>query len=162
MRTRMPSRMPDPTRIAYVKGALKALTRGRPQSQPMQALRWDSIVVALKKLNSGSLTWDLRAKALLAVAYSTMARRGELVGLTVERIKIDEAGEGIALIYMGKVDREEPRFLSADIVTHLLAWLKHARITSGPVFLRIENTGLAIARCIRRRAPGSCSAQLHA
>ncbi len=34
--------LPDPpTRTAYVKGALKALTRGRPKSQPMQALRWE-------------------------------------------------------------------------------------------------------------------------
>lgn len=71
-----------------------------------------------------------------------MARRGELVALTVERIKIDEAGEGIALIYMSKVDREEPRFLSAEVIAHLKAWLDHSQIKSGPVFRRIENTGL--------------------
>jgi integrase len=133
--------LPDPTRTAYVKGALRALTRGRPKSQPMQALRWEPIGAALAQLNSGSLTWDLRAKALLAVAYSTMARRGELVALTVERIKIDESGEGTALIYMSKVNREEPRFLSAEVVGHLAAWLGHAQIKSGPVFRRIENTG---------------------
>jgi integrase len=80
-------------------------------------------------------------KALLAMAYSTMARRGELVALTVERITIDAAGEGIALIYMRKVDREEPRFLGAEVVGHLTAWLDHAKIKSGPVFWRIENTG---------------------
>jgi site-specific recombinase XerD len=142
------SELPDPTRTAYVKGALKALTRGRPISQPMQALRWEPIAAALAQLNSGSLTWDLRAKALLAVAYSTMARRGELVALTVERIKIDEAGEGIALIYMSKVDREEPRFLGADVVSHLKAWLEHAHIKSGPVFRRIENTGLVGERSL--------------
>jgi integrase len=133
--------LPDPTRTTYVKGGLKALTRGRPKSQPMQALRWESIAAALAQLDTGSLTWDLRAKALLAVAYSTMARRGELVALTVERIKIDQAGEGIALIYMSKVDREEARFLSAEVVGHLSAWLDQVQIRSGPVFRRIENTG---------------------
>jgi hypothetical protein len=51
----------DPNRTAYVKGALKALTRGKPKSKPMQALRWEAISAALGQLNSGSLTWDLRA-----------------------------------------------------------------------------------------------------
>jgi integrase len=142
------SELPDPTRTAYVKGALKALTRGRPTSQPMQALRWEPISIALAQLQSGSLTWDLRAKALLAMAYSTMARRGELVVLTVERIKIDEGKEGTGLIYMSKVDREEPRFLSAEVVGHLKAWLDHAGIRSGPVFRRIENTGLVGERSL--------------
>jgi len=136
------SDLPDPTRTTYVKGALKELTRGKPASQPMQALRWEAVAEALKQLNTGSATWDLRAKALLAVAYSTMARRSELVALTVERIQIDEAGEGIALIYMSKVDREEPRYLSPEVLVHLKRWLEHAQITAGPIFRRIENTGL--------------------
>jgi hypothetical protein len=57
------SDLPDPTRTAYVKGAYKQFTRGRPASQPMQALRWEHIRFALETLNTGSLTWDLRAKA---------------------------------------------------------------------------------------------------
>jgi len=83
-----------------------------------------------------------------------MARRGELVALTVERIKIDEMGEGIALIYMSKVDREEPRFLSAEVVGHLRAWLDHAEIKSGPVFRRIENTGLVGDRSLHPQEVG--------
>ena len=142
------SNLPDPTRTAYVKGAIKALTRGRPTSQPRQALRWEPIAAALAALTTGSLTWDLRAKALLAVAYSTMARRAELVALTVEHLKIDTEGEGVALIYMTKVDREEPRFLSAEVVSHLNAWLRHARITSGAVFRRIENAGVVGERAL--------------
>jgi integrase/recombinase XerD len=140
--------VPSPTRTAYVKGAWREFTRGRPASQPKQALRWEHINNALRILDTGSRTWDLRAKALLAVAYSTMARRAELVALTVERIRIDDEGDGIALIYMSKVDREEPRFLSHDVVIHLQAWLKHAGINSGPVFRRIENTGSAGARAL--------------
>jgi integrase len=140
--------LPDPTRTAYVKGAYRQFTRGRPTSQPKQALRWEHISHALDTLNTGSRTWDLRAKALLAVAYSTMARRAELVALTVERIRIDEQGDGIALVYMSKVDREEPRFLSHEVVINLRAWLKHADIVSGPVFRRIENTGLVGERAL--------------
>lgn len=148
------SDLPDPTRTAYVKGALKKLARGQPKSQPMQALRWEAIAVALRSLNTGSVTWDLRAKALLAVAYSTMARRAELVALTVERIQIDTAGEGIALICMSKVDREEPRFLGAEVVRHLKAWIEHAGITSGPIFRRIENTGLVGERALHPQEVG--------
>jgi integrase len=140
--------LPDPMRTAYVKGAFRQLTRGRPTSQPKQALRWEHIGHALDTLDTGSRTWDLRAKALLAVAYSMMARRAELVALTVERIKVDEHGEGIALIYMSTVDREVPRFLSREVVAHLRAWLEHAGITSGRVFRRIENTGIAAARAL--------------
>jgi len=142
------SDLPDPTRTAYVKGALKSLTRGRPQSQPMQALRWEAVAAALDALDTGSQSWDLRTKALLAVAYSTMARRAELVALTVERIQIEPTGEGLAHIYMSKVDREEPRYLSREVVVHLKRWLDHAAIVSGPVFRRFENTGNVGARAL--------------
>jgi integrase len=140
--------LPDPTRTAYVKGAYRQLTRGRSASQPKQALRWEAIAAALAALNTGSLTWDLRAKALLAVAYSTMARRSELVALEVQHLQIDRQGEGIALIYMTKVDRKEPRFLSAEVVGPLKAWLDHARIAAGPVFPRIESSGAVGSRAL--------------
>ena len=140
--------LPDPTRTAYVKGAFKQFTRGRPASQPKQALRWEHIQCALDTLDTGSPTWDLRAKALLAVAYSTMARRAELVALTVESVRTDADGEGIALIYMSKVDREEPRYLSREVVMHLNRWLEHAGINSGIVFRRVENNGAIGARAI--------------
>jgi site-specific recombinase XerD len=133
--------LPDPTRTAYVKGAYRQFTRGRPSSQPKQALRWEHVRHALDKLRTESLTWDLRAKALLAVAYSTMARRAELVALTVEDLSLDPAGDGTVLIRMTKVDREEPRYLSTDVVHALKAWVAHAGITTGVIFRRIENSG---------------------
>lgn len=133
--------LPDPTRTAYVKGAYRQFTRGRPASQPKQALRWEHVRHALAALKTAYPTWDLRAKALLAVAYSTMARRAELVALTVEDLSMDPAGDGTALIRMTKVDREEPRYLSPEVVRSLAAWLAHAGITTGPLFRRIENSG---------------------
>lgn len=140
--------LPDPTRTAYVKGAYRQLTRGRPSSQPKQALRWEHVQYALATLRTDSLTWDLRAKALLAVAYSTMARRAELVALTVDDLSLDGTGDGTALIRMTKVDREEPRYLTPEVVTHLRAWLDHAQITSGPIFRRLQNSGAVGRRAL--------------
>jgi site-specific recombinase XerD len=76
------SNLPDPTRAVQVKDAFRHLSRGRPAKQPKCALRWTHITYALEHLQSGNPAWDLRAKALLALAYSTMARRSELVALT--------------------------------------------------------------------------------
>jgi integrase len=81
-------------------------------------------------------------------------RRAELIALTVERITLDAAGDGTALIYMSKVDREEPRYLSIEVVTHLNAWLTHAKITAGPVFRRIENTGAIGSRALHPQEVG--------
>lgn len=133
--------LPDPTRTAYVKGAYRQFSRGRPASQPKQALRWEHVQHALAALQTKSLTWDLRAKAMLAVGYSTMARRAELVALTVGDISLDTAGDGTALIRMTKVDRNEPRYLSPEVVGHLKAWLAHSGVATGPIFRRIENSG---------------------
>lgn len=140
--------LPDPTRTAYVKGAYRQHTRGRPTSQPKQALRWEHVQYALETLRTASLTWDLRAKALLAVAYSTMARRAELVDLTVEDLSLDATGDGTVLIRMTKVDREEPRYLAPQVVTHLRNWLDHAQIKSGAIFRRIENSGAVGQRAL--------------
>ena len=145
---RVLARAADATRRAYVKGAYRQFTRGRPTSQPKQALRWEHVQHALAALRTDSLTCDLRAQALLAVAYSTMARRAELVALTVEDLSLDATGDGTALIRMTKVDREEPRYLTPEAVTHLRAWLDHARITSGSVFRRIENSGAVGQRAL--------------
>jgi integrase len=144
------SNLPDPTRAAQVKGAFRHLSRGRPDKQARCALRWSHIAYALEHLQSDNLAWDLRAKAILAVAYSTMARRSELVALTLDRITFNpEAGDGVAIIRMTKVAREEARYLAPEAVRPLLAWLSHAEISQGPIFLRFENTGAVGKRAIQ-------------
>jgi integrase len=144
------SNLPDPTRAVQVKGAFRHLIRGRPPKQPKCALRWTHITYALEHLQSGNLVWDLRAKALLAVAYSTMARRSELVALTKEDIQFNpETDDGIAIIRMAKVSREEARYLAPEAVRPLQAWLAHAGITEGAIFRRLENTGAVGHRSIQ-------------
>ena len=144
------SNLPDPTRAVQVKGAFRHLRRGRPAKQPRCALRWTHISYALEHLDSGNVAWDLRAKALLAVSYSTMARRSELVALAMHDLKFNpESDDGVAIIRMTKVDREEPRYLAPEATASLKAWLSHSGITEGPVFLRFENTGVVGKRAIQ-------------
>jgi site-specific recombinase XerD len=67
--------LPDPTKTAQVKGAYRPLARDRPSSQPKAALRGSHITYALDHVKTKNPSCDLRAKALLAVAYCTMAVR---------------------------------------------------------------------------------------
>jgi site-specific recombinase XerD len=150
----------DPTKTAAIKGAHRHLIRGLPSSQPKAALRGAHIDYALEHLNTDDLGWDLRAKALLATAYCTMARRAELVALRVGDLTFnDKDADGVALVRNTKARREESRYLSRTAVTALKAWMAHARVDSGWVFRRFLNTGAAagsaldaqeVARIIQR------------
>jgi len=136
------SNLPDPTKTAHVKGAYRHLARGKPGSQPKAALRGAHIAHALEHLTTHHAAWDLRAKALLATAYCTMARRAELVALRLEDLSFNsETGDGVALIRNTKAGREESRYLSIEAVTWLRAWLAHAIIKEGAVFRRFTPRG---------------------
>jgi integrase len=144
------SNLPDPTRAVQVKAAFRHLSRGRHAKQPKCALRWTQINYALEHLQSSNPLWDLRAKALLAIAYSTMARRSELVALTIADIRLDsQTDDGTANIRMSKVDREEARYLAPDAVRPLRAWLTASDISEGAIFRRFENTGQIGRRAIQ-------------
>lgn len=141
--------LPDPTKTAHVKGAYRHLARDRPSSQPKAALRGSHITYALEHLKTKNPAWDLRARALLAVAYCTMARRAELVALRVEDLAFNtEGGDGVALIRNTKAGREESRYLSREAVTWLRAWLEHAQIKGGSVFRRFTPSGTVSQRAI--------------
>jgi integrase len=62
------------------------LIRGRNAPEQKAPLHWTDVERALAEL--GDEPRDLRAKALIAVAYSTMARRAELVALKLEDISL--------------------------------------------------------------------------
>jgi integrase/recombinase XerD len=134
--------LPDPTRTAHVRGAYRHLARGKSASQPKAALRRSHIAHALEHLTTGHLAWDLRAKALLATGYCTMARRAELVSLKVSDLAFNSrTGDGVALIRNTKAGREESRYLSRDAVKWLKAWMTDAKITEGAVFRRFTPRG---------------------
>ena len=81
-----------------------------------------------------------RERAMLCMAYETLARRGELVALEVRDIDLHPNGTGQALIRRGKTDSERQgrvAYLSRETVTWLQVWLAHSGITEGVVFRRM-------------------------
>jgi len=81
-----------------------------------------------------------RERAMLCVAYETLARRGELVALEVRDIDFHPDGTGQALIRRGKTDAEgqgRVAYLSRETVKWLKVWLEQAGISEGPMFRRL-------------------------
>jgi integrase len=81
-----------------------------------------------------------RERAMMCVAYETLARRGELVALKVRDIDFHPNGTGQALIRRGKTDTEgqgRVAYLSRETVRWLKLWLEHAEIEEGAVFRRL-------------------------
>ncbi|HEY2683756.1 MAG TPA: tyrosine-type recombinase/integrase [Steroidobacteraceae bacterium] len=81
-----------------------------------------------------------RDRAMLCVAYETLARRGELVALDVKDIDFHPDGTGIALIRRGKTDEEgqgRSAYLSRETVRWLKRWMENAKISEGVVFRRL-------------------------
>src|SRR3984885_7112057 len=81
-----------------------------------------------------------RERAMLCLAYETLARRGELVALEVRDIDFHPDGTGQALIRRGKTDTEgqgRVAYLSRETVKWLKVWLEQSRITEGAVFRRL-------------------------
>jgi integrase len=81
-----------------------------------------------------------RERAMLCVAYETLARRGELVALELRDVDFHPNGTGQALIRRGKMDAEgqgRVAYLSRETVRWLKVWLAHAGIEEGAVFRRL-------------------------
>jgi integrase len=81
-----------------------------------------------------------RERALLCVAYETLARRGELVALELRDLEFWPNGTGQALIRRGKTDAEgqgRAAYLSRETVRWLKVWLEHSEIKEGAVFRRL-------------------------
>jgi integrase len=84
-----------------------------------------------------------RERAMLCVAYETLARRGELVALELGDVDFHPDGTGIALIRRGKTDAEgqgRSAYLSRETVRWLKRWLESAGITEGQIFRRLIGT----------------------
>ena len=135
----------DPTRAEDVKAARRAITRGRALPEQRAPLRWTDVEQALTALGSSSR--DLRAKALIAVAYSTLARRAELIDLRIEDITFGDDRDGTVTLRT-KGGGVHERYLAPEARAALSAWLEQAGIESGAVFRRLERHGGVGARTI--------------
>jgi integrase len=124
----------EAVRLGLKKMGREASVR-QDQAHP---LGWKDIKEFINSAGEG-LRAD-RERAMLCVAYETLARRGELVALEVGDIDLHPDGTGQALIRRGKTDAEgqgRVAYLSRETVRWLNVWLGNAMISEGPLFRRL-------------------------
>ncbi len=124
----------EPARLALKEMAQKVPARQR-QARP---LGWAEIKQFLETAGKG-IRAD-RERALLCVAYDTMARRSELIALNIEDLTFAPDGTGAALIRRSKTDQAgegAQAYLSRETVRRLRQWVKAANITEGAAFRRL-------------------------
>jgi integrase len=129
----------NPCSSEAVRLGLKKMGRETSARQDQaHPLGWKDINEFIASAGDGLRT-D-RERALLCVAYETLARRGELVALEVRDIDFHPDGTGQALIRRGKTDAEgqgRAAYLSRETVRWLKVWLDNAKISEGQLFRRL-------------------------
>lgn len=137
----------DPTKSEIVKSTMRGIRRsiGTAQREAKPILRED-LFAMLDVMGDGPK--DMRDKALLLIGFAGAFRRSELVSIdvadiehvrqgvvvTLRRSKTDQTGDGRKIgIPFGRT-RWCP-------VNHLIKWLDHAGIVSGPIFRGIARHG---------------------
>lgn len=152
----------NPCNDMVVNLALKRMHRDKGREQQQAREITDELVVRLLAA-AGTRLCDLRDKALLVTAYTTLCRRSELVALLREDVQVDAQGFGTVLIRRSKTDQEAygaVGAISADAMRHLSRWIDAAAITSGPLFRAVRKDGLIgdalqpgdVARIFKRMA----------
>ena len=119
-----------------VQRALKRMHRrkGRRQEQA-RGLTWSLRKRLLDA--AGNARIDARNRALLAVGYDTLLRRGELVALQVSDIVEEVDGAATVLVRRSKTDPEGEgamAYVARDSMTLVHEWLERSGISQGRVF----------------------------
>jgi site-specific recombinase XerD len=129
----------NPCSSEAVRLGLKKMGRETSARQDQaHPLSWKDIKEFIDSAGEG-LRAD-RERAMLCVAYETLARRGELVALEVKDIGFHPNGTGEALIRRGKTDAQgqgRVAYLSRTTVRWLKVWLRAAGVEEGAVFRRL-------------------------
>ena len=131
-------RLPNPILDEDVKIALRRACR-KKTSRPRQALGLNHELRDTLILTFDASLHGKRNKALLAVGYDILARRSELVSLTVEDIQEHSK----ILIRRSKNDPYGDGRLAAlspETVQYLSNWLSAANIKTGPIFRSIKGS----------------------
>jgi integrase len=138
-RVHMAAGLLNPCSSEAVRLGLKKMGRETSARQNQaHPLGWKEIKEFIETAGTG-LRAD-RERALLLLAYETLARRGELVALQFRDLDFHPDGTGQVIIRRGKTDAEgEGRlaYLSRATVRCLKAWLEQAGIDEGAVFRRL-------------------------
>ena len=93
---------------------------------------------------AGSGPRAARNCALLAVAYDTLARRSELVALEMADVTMEPDSHGTVTIRRGKTEQEGRgmvRYLAADTMRILQAWLEAVALRHGEIFRAVGKGG---------------------
>jgi len=129
----------NPCSSEAVRLALKKMGRETSARQAQsRALGWKEIKEFTGSAGNGPRA-D-RERAMLCVAYETLARRAELESFENRDIELLPNGSGQALIRRGKTDAEgqgRVAYLSRETVKWLRIWLDRAKISEGPIFRRL-------------------------
>lgn len=134
---------PNPLGLKIATDALRRMARARGEKQRQAKGINDNLVVRMLH-GCGNRRVDLRNKALLAVAYTTMCRRSELVALLVEDLNADADGFGTVIVRKSKTDQTSKGAsvaITGDAMYHLRAWLAASGIESGPLFRSVNRHG---------------------
>jgi integrase len=138
-RVHMAAGLLNPCSSEAVRLGLKKMGRETSARQDQaHPLTWKDIKGFIESAGEG-LRAD-RERAMLCVAYETLARRSELVALAVRDIDFHPDGTGHALIRRGKTDPEgqgRTAYLSRETVRCLQVWLEHSGIEEGVLFRRL-------------------------
>jgi integrase len=139
------AKLMNPCDDEAVRLEIKAFTNavGVRQRQA-RALGWAEIKKFLE--TAGESLPATRERALICVAYDTMARRSELVAVDLDDFQFLTDGTGRALIRRSKTDQVGEgniAYLSRTTVRYLKLWLDAAEITEGAVFRRVIGRGTA-------------------
>jgi integrase len=147
-RAHLAAELLSPCASEPVRLALKEMSRAQPARQRQaRPLGWAEIKQFLETAGKG-MRAD-RERALLCVAYDTMARRSELVSLDVDDLTFTADGTGTALIRRSKTDQAgegAQAYLARETVRHLRQWLKIGNITDGAVFRRLVGRNVVGSR----------------
>jgi integrase len=139
------AKLMNPCDDEAVRLEIKAFTSavGVRQRQA-RALGWAEIKKFLE--TAGESLPATRERALLCVAYDTMARRSELVAFDLDDFRFLTDGTGRVLIRRSKTDQVgegNTAYLSRTTVRYLKLWLDAVEITDGAVFRRVIGRGTA-------------------
>jgi site-specific recombinase XerD len=91
--------------------------------------------------NAGEGIRAIRERALLCVAYDTMARRSEIIAMNLADLTLAPDGTGSMLIRRSKTDQKgegASSYLSQETIKHLKLWIDAAGITEGAIFRRLH------------------------
>src|SRR5271169_66981 len=134
-RVHVAAKLLNPCSSEAVRLGLKKMGRETSARQSQaHPLGWKEIKDFIDSAGEG-LRAD-RERAMLCVAYETLARRAELVALELKDIDFHPDGTGQALIRRGKTDAEGQgriAYLSRETVKWLKVWLEQSKITEGVV-----------------------------